>query len=110
MAILVSVGWLAVASCGGGASGPVTLGQVCDSTGASYCNRVMACQLATYADCISVFKDSCCGSDDSCGDTTTTMDATMLHEYESACDAAFSSQSCADVEAGTIPDACSTPP
>jgi hypothetical protein len=76
----------------------------------AFCNRVMACQLATFAACLSTFTNACCMSAGTCSQTATGMDATTLNNYETACDAAFQAESCADVGAGTIPAACQAPP
>jgi hypothetical protein len=38
------------------------------------------------------------------------MNATLLQQYESACDAAFKNEACTDVAAGTVPAACKTVP
>jgi hypothetical protein len=132
-AILVAAVWL-TASCGGsdggndgggsaGTSGAkdgggtagatsdtVTLGQVCDSTGMAFCNRLVACQLATYADCFNPFTGSCCADATTCSQVATGMNAARLSAYETACDTAFKAEACADVGVGTVPAACATVP
>jgi hypothetical protein len=93
----------------GGTSGTITVGQVCDSTGMAFCNRVMACGDGAYADCFNAFKGSCCTNAATCSDAQTGMTAARLSAYETACDAAFQAEACADIGVGTVPAACSAP-
>jgi len=125
LVIVVAVGWL-VASCGGsgggtdgggtgtagtgGGNGTITLGQICDSTGMAFCNRVMACGQAIFAECFAAYQPACCGGAVSCTDVVTGMTAARLAAYETSCDAAFKAEACADVAVGTVPAACSMVP
>jgi hypothetical protein len=105
-AVSVSV----LASCGGGGkSGDVTMGDVCNATGTAFCARVMACNVGTSASCFSAFVNACCASQGTCGHPFTGMAAAQLDAYEMACDDAFKVEACSDVAAGMVPGACSSP-
>lgn len=80
-------------------------GEACDRAGGALCDRVVGCGLIEKrSECISVFKKACCEEDKSCGEEAEDEDAAEAEV--NACVAAFKAQSCEDVEAEEVPDAC----
>jgi hypothetical protein len=98
---------LVVAGCGGGR---ITLGEVCGQVGGSYCDRRISCQLSTQAErklCVDAFQLGCCEQAERCGEEAPTKeDETLAKQFVSACKGALPTFECAQLEAGSLPLAC----
>jgi hypothetical protein len=101
-------GLLALAGCGG--DGPMTKGEYCSRMAAPACDRAIECAMtpaAERSECLSSFKDACCGNAGSCSEEVPSKEAeAQLERYISACSAAFDNFSCTSLEAHKIPEAC----
>lgn len=105
---IACAGLLALAGCGG--DGPMTKGEYCSRLAAPGCDRAIECGLSPASErseCLSAFKDACCGSSDSCSVEVPGKEAqAQLERYLSACSAAFDNFSCTSLEANKKPEAC----
>ena len=108
-AVMVLGCWL-LFSCGGGDQDTesMSIGDYCDSTGRAFCQRVQDCKLSSFSACFKLFQKDCCLDDMSCDDTP--KNNASLQALEERCVPALSEESCADVEARVVPDACNSSP
>ena len=107
--VLSVAGWLLLPCCGGdGSAAPMTKGDYCDATANAYCEHAQDCKLSAFSPCFKLFKRSCCLDDESCDFAP--KDSAALAELEERCVPALAELTCAEVEAGTIPDACTGTP
>lgn len=108
---LACAGLLALAGCGGD-DGPMTMGEFCSRMAGPTCDRAIECNLGPASDrsgCLAAFQEGCCGEDGLCGEEAPSKEAeAQLERYISVCSAAFDDFSCTSLEAGEVPDACTT--
>lgn len=108
---LACAGLLALAGCGGD-DGPMTMGEFCSRMAGPTCDRAIECNLGPASDrkgCLAAFKEGCCGEEGRCGEEAPSKEAeAQLEKYISVCSAAFADFSCTSLEAGQVPDACTT--
>jgi hypothetical protein len=108
---LMVAGWLLLlSSCGGGdrSEPSMSIGEYCDSTGTAFCQRVQDCKLSSFSACFKLFQADCCLDDMSCDERP--KETASLRALEERCVSALTEQTCADVEAELVPDACGTNP